>query len=745
MTSRSATRGHRNAPAPGGAAKPVCLAARQALLALAAASAAAAAPTWAQTAASDPKRDDATLSVVKVKARKETASTLPQPAAGGQVGSGARMGLLGNQDVMDTPFNITSYTAELIADQQAKTVADVLNNDPSVRFTTSGSHSQENLRLRGFDFHNADLAINGMYGLAPLGSSTLEFVERVEVLKGPSAMFTGMAPSGGIGGVINLVPKRAGDEPLTRVTLGYESARQLSTGVDIGRRFGEDKAFGVRVNASYGDGETALDGQDKQRHFLSAALDYRSSALTASVDVYDSKLAFDGGSAAMYGFATTSIPSAPNPRLNYLKSASGELKNRAAIARAEVAFSRDITGFASLGTRKYDYSGWINGTHAHSVQADGSALVRGVAQLGYDDGTSAELGARMNVNTLGVRHEMVLQATRLGLEAGSLSNVTSMQATNIYNPITPTLPAMPSGAVPKGTETTLSSLALVDTLSFLNDALRLTLGLRQQQVEQTSFNTSTGAITADYDKKAMTPSVAVVFKPWGDGVSLYANYVEGLSQGMNYTALNGYAQDQLTTPYKSKQKELGGKWRTGDFTNTVSLFEITQPTVVIDYSGGYGAWVASDDNKMRVRGLEWSSSGKVLPTVSLLGGISYTKGVLTQTWNGQNEGHEIFGVPNWQGNIGLQWDTPLSGLSLSSRVIATSGLYLNNANTHQIPGWGQLDLGAAYSTRLSDRKLVLRLNVDNALDHHYWSGSFAEPRATLAQGRIVRASATMDF
>lgn len=161
--------------------------------------------------------NEVTLSAVKVVSSTEGPTELPKAYAGGQVAKGARLGLLGNQDVMDTPFNITSYTAKLIEDQGAKTVADVLQNDPSVRFTTSGSHAYENFRLRGFEVHSSDLAINGMYGLAPLGHSSLEFVERVEVLKGPGAMFTGMAPSGGIGGIINLVPKRAGDDPLTRV------------------------------------------------------------------------------------------------------------------------------------------------------------------------------------------------------------------------------------------------------------------------------------------------------------------------------------------------------------------------------------------------------------------------------------------------------------------------------------------------------------------------------------------------
>ena len=690
--------------------------------------------------------EEKTLPAVKVTASPVApALELPLPHAGGQVAKGARLGALGNQDVMDTPFNITSYTSELIENQQAKTIADVLNNDPSVRFTTSGSHAYENFRLRGFDVHSSELAINGLYGLAPLGHTTLEFVERVEVLKGPSALFTGMAPNGGVGGVINLVPKRAGDAPLTRVSVGYQSDSQLSTSVDAGRRFGEDNAFGVRVNGSYSDGDTALDGQSKRNEFVSAALDYRGKGLKASLDVYSSQATFKGGSPAMYGFASTNIPDAPDPSTNILKPAYGTLKNQAVIASAEYEFNRHLSAFGSFGTRKHDYEGWINGTHAHNVQANGNAQARTVAQRGYEDGTTTEAGLRARFSTGLLRHELVAQLSQQEREWGSLTNVTGMQATNIYNPSNLVMASLPTGVIPKTNDATLTSLALVDTLSFLDEAVRLTLGLRQQQVEQTTFNTTTGAVSGTpYDKKALTPSVAVVVKPWGDDVSLYGSYVQGLSQGGQVTDTLATNYGQVFAPYKTTQREVGVKWALGSFTNTASLFEINQPTMMS--TGPSSNPTYTDGAETRVRGLEWNTFGLVLPSVKLLGGVSYTKSKLTKTQGGVSQGNEVFGVPRWQGNLGAEWDLPwVAGLSLSGRVITTSSQYLNNANTYKIPSWSQFDAGAAYRTSLAAKPLVLRLNVANLFDKHYWSGSFAEPRATLAQGRTVTASATMDF
>ena len=68
---------------------------------------------------------DAELGEVTVRGTTDP-QTLPTVAPGGQVAKGAGLGVLGQRDVMDTPFNITSYTAEGIANQNAATLMSVL-------------------------------------------------------------------------------------------------------------------------------------------------------------------------------------------------------------------------------------------------------------------------------------------------------------------------------------------------------------------------------------------------------------------------------------------------------------------------------------------------------------------------------------------------------------------------------------------------------------------------------------------
>ncbi|MFQ6691078.1 TonB-dependent receptor plug domain-containing protein, partial [Bordetella pertussis] len=156
--------------------------------------------------------------------------------AGGQVATGAKVGILGTRDNLETPFSITAYTNELIQDRQAKGVGDVLQNDPGVRVARGFGNFQESYFIRGFILSSDDIAYNGLYGLLPRQYISTQLFERVEVLRGASAFLTGAPPSGGgIGGVINLVPKRAPNEPLTRFSAGYGSDSVLEASADIGR------------------------------------------------------------------------------------------------------------------------------------------------------------------------------------------------------------------------------------------------------------------------------------------------------------------------------------------------------------------------------------------------------------------------------------------------------------------------------------------------------------------------------
>ncbi|EEF26570.1 conserved hypothetical protein, partial [Ricinus communis] len=228
-----------------------------------------------------------TLEEVKVKASADAnAKGLMKPYAGGQVAKGGRVGVMGNQDAMDTPFSINAYTNELIQNQQAKSVGDVLLNDPSVRVARGFGNFQESYFIRGFQLYSDSVAYNGLYGLLPRQYIAAELFERVEVLRGASAFLNGASPNGdGIGGSISLLPKRAPNEPLSVVNAGWSSGNQQLISADVARRFGPDDRAGVRLNVSKRDGGTAVNKEHADVDLVSLALDWRGEKLRLSGDI----------------------------------------------------------------------------------------------------------------------------------------------------------------------------------------------------------------------------------------------------------------------------------------------------------------------------------------------------------------------------------------------------------------------------------------------------------------------------
>lgn len=687
---------------------------------------------------------ESTLPTVNVTASAEEPGELPRPYAGGQVARGARLGLLGNKDVMDTPFNITAYTEQAIQDRQARSVADVVVNDPSVRNINPTAGRFDQFTIRGFRIINSDIAFGGLYGMLSTYSVAPETAERIEVLKGPSAMLTGMSPNGGVGGGINLVPKRAHDVPLTQVTATYASEGQFGGHVDIGRRFGPDNRFGVRFNGAYRDGDVAVDDQALELGLGALALDYRGERLRLSLDLGHQERNVDAPLERV-SFTTVDILRAPDADKNFSQPWTyANTRDTHIVPRAEYDLTQDITAYAAAGVRRgrYDFL-----THAIRVtNARGDFTVAPSYYRRNEDAETGEAGLRMRFETGPVRHALNLSASLFRLEVRDFTISFASSASNLYKPVTRARPNLgdPSEDLPKTSETELSSVAFADTLSILDDRVQLTLDVRDQRVRAESWNATTGRKTADYDESKVTPAAALVVKVRPD-VSLYANYIEALTRGP--TAPNPGSPPvanpgEVFPPFKSKQVEGGAKLDFGRLSTTLSVFQIRQPSSFTDPV----TTVFGVDGEQRNRGIEWNVFGEAADGVRLLGGVTLLDAKLTDTAGGNNDGNRAPGVSRLNAVLGAEWDLgALPGLTLSGRVIHGSSQYADAANTQKIPRWTRYDLGLRYAVKAGRTPLTLRATVENVLDRDYWASATDGLGVVLGAPRTVLVSATVDF
>ena len=734
--------------------RPLALAIALGLCALAAPAA------FAQDAPKDKDKDGdapSQLPVVTVSATADKQG-LSKAYAGGQVARGGRAGILGTKDNLETPFSITAYTNELIPDRPATSVAEVLQNDPGIRAARGFGNFQEAYFIRGFILNSDDVAYNGLYSLLPRQYIASELFERVEVLRGASAFLMGASPNGsGIGGNISLLPKRAPVEPLTRLTVNAGSGGAGGAALDVARRFGPDKATGVRFNAAYRDGGTAVDDEKARTSVVALGVDWRSRDVRLSADLgwQDNQLTRTRPSVTVNGLSA--MPALPDNKANYAQpwTYSNE-RDTFGTLRGEWDLNDAVTAWAAYGARRSKEANRL-GNLTVTDAATGDGTFYRFENGRKDSVDTGEAGLRGKLRTGSVGHEWVVSASVFSLDTknGYAMDFLNTQPTNLYTPARSALPAF-SDSVYVGnsvddprlnTRIRNRSVAIGDTLSLLDDSLLITLGLRHQTLKVDSISATVrfldtitpGGVVTTYDRSKTSPVAGVVYR-LSRQLSVYGNYIEGLNKGDSLAAQNGQPARDLA-PYASKQKEVGLKYDGGRLGFGASYFTTDKPRAVLAQDTAQG--------EDRHRGVELTAFGMATRELKVLGGLTWLDARQHGTGVAATEGKRTLGIARVQANLGAEWEVPaLQGLALDARVVHTGKVFADSANTLRVPAWTRLDAGARYLFEVQGTLLTLRARIDNLTNRKYWASAGGYPDQSylvVGQPRSVNLSLAADF
>lgn len=677
---------------------------------------------------------------------------LPPAYAGGQVATGGRVGMLGALDVMDTPFSTTAYTEELARNQQARSVADVLQNDPVVRIAKGFGNFQELYVIRGFPIYSDDMTYNGVYGILPRQFVAAEFLERVEVFHGATAFLNGAAPGGsGVGGALNLVPKRAPSDDLTRAMLGFALDGEGYAALDAARRFGADDAWGARVNLARRFGEGSIDGQDADLSVVGLGLDRRGDRLRFSADIgfQDHRIEAPRPSVTPIG----DVPVAPEADGNFAQPWTyTDERQLFGVVRGEYEISDNVSAWAAIGARDGEEANVLANPRA---AADGSTSAYRFDNARQDTIVSADAGVRVDFSAAGADHRLVASAASLqskSRNAYAFSNFAGF-AGDLYDPVAVTPPVADffiGGSMddPHVTERVrTNSVAVADMAEFLDGRLIAIVGVRYQEIETSSYDYNSGAFLNGYEGDAVTPALGLVYKP-SDRISLYLNYAEALIPGETAPAVSGGVPvvnaGEVLAPFRGEQVEVGAKYDSGNFGGTVSIFRISLPSAFVDTNNVFAA-----NGEQRNQGVELSVFGEPIEGLRLLGGAAWLDAELSDTAGAGMDGLGPIGVPEFQANVNVEWDVPaVAGLTLEGRAVRTGGQWANGANTVELDSWTRFDLGARYTLEAAGRPLVLRARVQNVADEDHWVSTGGYPGANylvLGGPRSLILSASVDF
>jgi iron complex outermembrane receptor protein len=708
-------------------------------------------PAYAQT------RDDADNQII-VTAQRQNQSGVEQQGS---------VGVLGDKDAADVPFSIRSYNAALILNQQPQTLGQVLENDPTIRTTTGFGIAGELFVIRGFALAGDDIGYDGLYGITPRQLVAPELYDAVQVLNGSSAFLNGAAPGGtGIGGSVNLIPKRATGEAINRITAGYTGPEHVGGSFDVGRRLGAGGEWGIRLNGTFRSGDASIDDEFRSTTVLGAAIDYNSGPLRASLDLAYQRVKVSHFRPKLNIGALGVIPEAPDASTNFGQPWQfNTLRDIFGQARIEYDITKNVLVYAAFGARDgaeegvYSTPTLVNATTGE-ITVSSSFIPR------TDNNEAATVRLRAKFNTGGIAHEVNAGGSinwlvnRNAFEFFALS----AQRNNLYAPVE----VAPSTTVTfRGgnlddpfpiSRSRLTSGFISDTIGLWDNRILLTAGLRLQAINARSFSNVTGLQTSEYNEDKATPVFGMVVKP-AEGLSLYANRIEALVQGATApasgtnpsggAALPVSNAGEVLPPFVSEQYEIGGKLTLGGIDLSLALFQIDRETSILRPDPDQaGALEFGPFGVQRNRGIEFTLAGELTDGLRLIGGGSVIDAKLRRTLNGVNDGNQAVGVPEYLLNANLEWDVALvPALTLTGRVVHTGEQVATIGNTLFLDAWTRFDLGARYVAVVGGQPLTLRVNVDNVADNDYWASAFDSFRPDLLLGapRTFKASVTFDF
>ncbi len=725
-----------------------------------AASAGKSGPVPAAAPAAAPDASTTDLATVAVTARGVGGDGPPPAYAGGQIATGGRLGVLGEKNAANVPFSVISYTDQLIRNQGSDTIAGTLINDASVQTSQGFGNFAETYQIRGFNLDGDDISFGGLYGVLPRQIVQTNFVNRVELFRGANAFAKGVGPGGsGVGGSVNIEPKRGTADPVTRLTLGYESDLQFEQALDIGRRYGSADEYGVRVNIQHEDGETAIDDEDAEDVSAAIALDYDGERLHGALDFGYQRQTIDQGRSTVRVGEATRIPAAPDATTNYWPAFSNtELESKFGKISGAFDVTDDWSVYAAFGGNDTDEAGDYGQPILSSSNTPGfetgDATVSRLTVLRPSQTYSGQAGIRGALDTGPVSHEINLGYSQYYQRADTAFSFSGFADTNIYDPadIDNLATISESGDLNDpnvSTRTRANGWALSDTAGFFDDRVLVTVGGRYQSVAVKNYSAASGQdgmlSGQPISGHRVSPVYGLVVKPlaW---LSLYANHIEALQPGdaAPPTANN---PGQTLGILDAQQNEVGAKFDFGRVGGSLAAYQIEKPNAYLNSdTGEYGYF-----GEQRNRGIEANLYGLATERLKVIASATYVDAELTQTPDDQFNGNDAVGVPNYR--VALSGDYTLPGADnwhATARVIQTGEQYADQANALELDAWTRIDLGLRYTMPWGpdDKQIVWRANVDNVANASYWASArriAATNYLTQGDPRTFKLSVAFNF
>ena len=696
--------------------------------------------------------EEGVLALPSTNINANVASVDGSAAAGYRTESVKNVGALGGMKLQDTPYSMSVVSQEFLKNTQTTSLDDVFKRNPATQlYGPRAAGYASAVAIRGFSGSgNMNIANDGLrFTNGADAGNFIEDTEQLEIITGLTGFLYGPATPGGL---VNYVLKRPTYERYNSVTLGNAGGENYYLHGDFGGKIDDAGMFAYRLNVLTQDGETAIDLQKHRRQMISAALDWNvNDDLQIQFDASHRKNEVRGLSSYWYVYPGAERPDASslkNDKLYSQKWSFSDNETDKAGVRANWRLNDTFTLRAAFAAQQYTdeftYTGpTISRTGSYSQPLYAFAPIETEEKSG-----SLFLDAAFATGPLGHK-----------LTVGYQGNTSRVKQYEDHIPYPGPQYTSPVGEIPlderpqvdkpsysighgdqrlaNSSET--NNFLLGDIITF-NEQWSTILGLTHTQIKSYANEFvyakafGTPETETKYNKTKTSPNISIIYKPvpW---LTTYATYIEGLQSGGTVPS-DGLNAGQILAPQVSEQYEVGAKATVGETLLTLAFFNIDKPN---NYKNSLGYY--TQDGRQENNGMEFSVTGKVVPELTVVGGITLLDPKVKKTSVAANEGNAPTNVAKQLAKVYAEYDLDaVPGLALTGGAYYTGKQYADEANHESLPSFTTFDAGARYKTHVADNDVTFRLNVANLANKEYWLNSFY-----LGDPRTVQFSAQLEF
>ncbi|WBL82643.1 TonB-dependent siderophore receptor [Bradyrhizobium xenonodulans] len=666
----------------------------------------------------------------------------PRGPVNGYVAGRSSSGTKTNTPIMQTPQSVSVIGAEQIRDQKPNKLDEVLRYTAGVRAGTFGADTRNDWWLiRGFKSDDIGLFLDGMqlfytsYASWKLQPSNME---RVEVLRGPSAvLYGGSSPSG----IVNVISKMPPTEPIRYIETGVNNFGNAYVGFDVGGPVAtqpQDGKLFYRVVGQVQNGNTQVNFTPDNNYFIAPSFTWKPDAdTTFTVLASASKQDTRGINFLPYQGTVTNGPLGKIPTSFFAGDPNVDKFTR----------EQEMLGYQFERNLTDDLTFRQNARFAHV-----DVTYRGYVGNGWSDINTASL-ARYNwyakntanqanldnqleyrFNTGPVRHTMLFGVDLKGYQIDDYQafNFGTVPSINVFNPAYGTnIPI--TGAPFRNARITQKQAG-----TYVQDQMKLgnftlVLSGRNDWVETTQAARDTGATVASRDDSRFSGRAGLIYN-FDNGIAPYVSY------STSYNPIIGLnAQNQLFLPETGQQAEIGVKVAPKGFDGyfTASVFDLKRQNVAT--TDPVITTLQNQTGEVTSRGIELEAVANATKELKFIGAFTAYHLFTSKDLNPALVGKTPTNTPEMLVSGWADYtfkDGPLEGFGFGGGVRYIGSSWADTANTLEVPAVVLGDLAVHYEWQ----NWRTAINVINFTDKIYVASCASTSSCFYGDRRRVAAS-----